>query len=63
MNELIIAFHVKAIGEVRLSEEIVAVKKVPKDKLIPWPYATGDAVRDWLRQQGILHNIGQTIEF
>jgi NAD+ diphosphatase len=63
MNELIIAFHVKAMGEVRLSEEIVEVKKIPKDKIIPWPYATGDAVRDWLRQQGILENVDKTIKF
>jgi NADH pyrophosphatase NudC (nudix superfamily) len=63
MNEVIIAYHVKAIGEVKLGDEIVDVKKVPKAQLIPWPYATGDAVRDWLRQQGILANVDKTLSF
>lgn len=62
-NELIIAYHVIATGEVRLEDEIAEVKQVPKDKLIPWPYATGDAVRDWLRKIGVHENIDKTIQF
>jgi NAD+ diphosphatase len=60
-NELIIAYHVKASGTIQLNEEIAEVKKIPKQKLIPWQYATGDAVRDWLKGQGILDNIDKTL--
>lgn len=62
-NELIIAYHVTGKGEVALGEEIAEVKKIPKQKLVPWPYATGDAVRDWLRNQGIIENLEKTIKF
>ena len=47
-NELIVAYHVRATGEIALSEELEAFKRVPIDKLRPWPVATGLAVRDWL---------------
>lgn len=62
-NELIIAYHVKAQGEVRLNHEIAEVKIMPFNEVIPWSYATGDALRDWLRQQGILDNIDKTQKF
>ena len=61
-NELIIAYHIKASGEIQLSEEIVEVKLIPKDKVIPWPYATGDALRDWLKKEGIMDNVDKTLE-
>ncbi len=50
-NELIVAYHVRAEGEVRLGSELEAVKRVPPTKLRPWPFATGHAVRDWLARQ------------
>ena len=50
-NELIIAYHVRAEGEVVLGEEIASYKRVPPNKLRPWPFATGDAVRDWLKKR------------
>lgn len=62
-NEVIMAYHVIATGEVVLDDEIAAVKKIPKNELIPWPYGTGDAVRDWLRKQNILDNIDKTLKF
>ncbi len=62
-NEIIMAYHVKATGEIQLGYEIADYKKIPKDKVIPWPYATGDALRDWLRQQGIMDNVDKTLEF
>lgn len=50
MNQLIIAYHVRAQpGEVRLNEELADHKWVPINQLRPWPGATGDAVRDWLQ--------------
>ena len=50
MNQLIVAFHVEAgPGEIRLDEsELAAWKAVPVEKLRPWPFGTGEAVRDFL---------------
>lgn len=53
MNQLLIAYHVKAEGEIRIGEEIAEVKRVPPDKLRPWPTGTGHAVRDWLAARGL----------
>lgn len=47
-NELIIAYHVRAQGAIRLGDELEAYKRVPRDRLRPWPFGTGHAVRDWL---------------
>lgn len=48
MNQLILAYHVRAHGEIVLGKELASVKAVPPDKLRPWPLGTGQAVRDWL---------------
>jgi NADH pyrophosphatase NudC (nudix superfamily) len=53
-NELILAFHVRATGTVTLSDELEAVKHVPREKLRPWPFGTGIAVRDWLARGGLV---------
>jgi NAD+ diphosphatase len=50
-NELIVAYHVKAEGEVRLGAELRAIKRVPIAKLKPWPFGTGLAVKDWLARR------------
>lgn len=50
-NELIVAYHVRASGEVSLGEELRAVKRVPIEKLRPWDFGTGHAVRDWLARR------------
>jgi len=52
-NQLILAFHVEAEGEIRLNEELVEFRLVPREKLKPWNFGTGLAVRDWLIQQGL----------
>jgi len=51
-NELILAYHVQAQGEVRLGAELEGLKRVPPEKLRPWPFGTGLAVRDWLAARG-----------
>ena len=56
-NQLILAFHVVAEGEVRLNEELVDFRLIPKERLKPWPFGTGPAVRDWLLGQGITPRI------
>ena len=51
-NELIVAYHVRATGEIALGAELAEHKRVPIDRLRPWPFGTGDAVRDWLAARG-----------
>ena len=50
-NELIVAYHVRAEGEIRLGDELEAYKRVAIAKLKPWPFGTGHAVRDWLAKR------------
>lgn len=47
-NELIVAYHVRASGPLALGAEILEAKRVPIARLRPWPFGTGEAVRDWL---------------
>jgi NADH pyrophosphatase NudC (nudix superfamily) len=51
MNQLILAFHVMAQGSVTLSEELSEVRYVSPEKLKPWPFGTGYAVKDWLERR------------
>jgi NAD+ diphosphatase len=53
MNQLIIAFHVKAEGEIKLNDELAAYKLLPPEKVRPWPTGTGLAMRDWLAARGL----------
>ena len=48
-NELIIAYHVPATGEIRLNEELADYRRIAPEKLRPWDFGTGLALRDWLR--------------
>lgn len=50
-NQLIIAFHVPAEGTVHLGEELAEVRYVNPDRLKPWPFGTGHAVKDWLEKR------------
>ncbi|WP_266363113.1 NUDIX domain-containing protein [Tellurirhabdus rosea] len=53
-NELIIAYHVRATGPIQVDPtEIQDYKLVPIDKLKPWPFGTGLAVKDWLGRRMI----------
>jgi len=53
MNQIIIAYHVVAAGDIVLGEELVEYKKVAPDQLRPWPAATGLALRDWMIGRGL----------
>ena len=53
MNQIIIAYHVVAAGEIVLGEELVEYKKVAPEQLRPWPAATGLALRDWMIRRGL----------
>lgn len=48
MNQLILAYHVPARGDVVLGAELADIKRVPVERLKPWTIGTGPAVRDWL---------------
>lgn len=50
-NEVIIAYHVVAKGEIRLNEELAEYRLIEPAKLRPWDFGTGLAVRDWLGQR------------
>ena len=53
MNQVIIAYHAVARGDIRLSPELVEYKLVPPAKVKCWPAGTGQAVADFLRSRGI----------
>ncbi|NIM96446.1 MAG: NUDIX domain-containing protein [Anaerolineales bacterium] len=55
-NQIILAFHVHAQGEIQLGEELEEVKPVSPEKLRPWPFGTGPAVKDWLETQQLNHS-------
>ncbi len=52
MNQVIIAYHALARGEVRLSPELAEYKLVAPEDLVCWPAGTGFALADWLRSRG-----------
>ena len=47
-NQLIIAYHVLASGQIVLNEELAEFKLIEPSKLKAWEFGTGPAVRDWL---------------
>jgi NAD+ diphosphatase len=58
-NELIIAFHVVATGQIALSEELLEYKLLPPAKLRPWAAGTGKAVADWMTSKGLPFEVMQ----
>ena len=52
MNQIIIAYHVVAHGDVRLSPELVDYRLYDLPDLRCWPAGTGYALADWLRTRG-----------
>ncbi|MDE2150526.1 MAG: NUDIX domain-containing protein [Gammaproteobacteria bacterium] len=53
MNQLIVAYHVRAAGRIHLGEELAEYKCIDPRSLRPWDGATGRAVHDWLVARGI----------
>jgi NAD+ diphosphatase len=52
MNQVIIAYHVLARGEIRLSPELAEYKLYAPADVLCWPAGTGFALADWLRSRG-----------
>jgi NAD+ diphosphatase len=53
MNQVIIAYHARASGEVRLSPELVDYRLYEPASLKCWRSGTGYALADWLTSQGL----------
>ncbi len=60
MNQVIIAYHAVADGEVRLSPELVDYRLYTPETVKCWPAGTGYALADWLRSRG---HVPSFIEF
>ena len=52
MNQVIIAYHARCRGEVKLSPELVDYKLFAYDQVRCWSAGTGYALADWLRSRG-----------
>ena len=52
MNQVIIAYHAVARGEITLSPELVEYKLFAPQDVRCWPAGTGYALADWLRSRG-----------
>ena len=53
MNQIIIAYHAAARGEIRLSPELAEYKLLAPQDVRCWPQGTGQAMATWLRSRGI----------
>lgn len=51
MNQVIIAYHVKAAGQVKLNHELDDYKLVDIDALQGWDFGTGLAVKDFVAKR------------
>jgi NAD+ diphosphatase len=52
MNQVIIAYHALARGEIQLSPELAEYKLFEPQDIVCWPAGTGYALADWLRSRG-----------
>jgi len=53
MNQIIIAYHAAARGDIRLSPELAEYKLLAPQDVRCWPQGTGQALATWLRSRGI----------
>lgn len=47
-NQLLLVYHLSAEGTVSIGDELEEIRHVSPEKLRPWPFGTGPAVKDWL---------------
>ncbi len=52
-NEVMLCYFAKCTGELKLSPELIEVKRYQPHELRPWPRATGFAVADWMTSRGL----------
>lgn len=53
MNQVLIAYHAVAHGQVQLSPELVEYRLIAPQDVKCWPAGTGYALAEWLRGKGI----------
>lgn len=53
MNQIILAYHVRAHGAIKLDAELTEYRHEAPETLRPWPGSTGDALRDWMLGCGL----------
>ncbi|MFT7772647.1 NUDIX domain-containing protein [Roseateles sp.] len=53
MNQIIIAYHAEAHGEIRLSPELAEYQLFAPEAVRCWPQGTGQALATWLRRRGV----------
>jgi ADP-ribose pyrophosphatase YjhB (NUDIX family) len=51
MNQVILAYHVRTTGDIRLGDELAEVKLLPPEKVRAWPFGTGPALAEWLEKR------------
>jgi NADH pyrophosphatase NudC (nudix superfamily) len=56
-NELLIAYHVRASGTIKLSPELLEYRLVEPAKLRPWRAGTGLALAEWMRRRGLPYEL------
>jgi NADH pyrophosphatase NudC (nudix superfamily) len=52
-NEVIIGYHVRVQGSIKLNEELTEYRLIAPEKLRPWPFGTGLAMAEWLKRRNI----------
>jgi ADP-ribose pyrophosphatase YjhB (NUDIX family) len=52
MNQIIIAYHARCEGDVRLSPELLDYRLFSPQTVKCWPGGTGHALADWLKSRG-----------
>lgn len=52
-NQLLIAYHCVAEGNIVLNEELVDYRRVKPEDVKPWASGTGLAVYDWMQRSGL----------
>lgn len=50
-NQVILAYHLRAGGEVHRGEELEDHRVIPVERLKAWPFGTGLALEDWLSKR------------
>lgn len=58
MNQVLIGFHVRVEGEVRLSPELLEYKWVSAQDARCWPSGTGYALAHWVKSKGVEPQFG-----
>lgn len=51
MNQLLLTFHVIAQGQITIGDELEEIRIVEPERIRPWSYGTGPAVKKWLESR------------